>query len=382
MLKSIFTLDYEIHGNGEGCPYALMVEPTDRMLEQFEEYGAKLTILADVAEILKFKEYAEEHKRDDYHYGKIIEQLRDAIRRGHDVQLHVHAAYFNARYEQGRWQQDWSEYNFAGLSLDRIKQIVKLGKEFLESVLQPVDPKYKCFVFRAANWSVSPSRNVVRALVENGIKIDTSVFKYGRRGGLVEFDYSNAYSNLVPWRADEDDICAHSESSQLMEFPIYSEDRWLGAFLTPERIYRVCVSRLHRFNVNHNRRHAEGGTAEPLRPGVRGESQGLMSSHAWKADFNQCTGRQLIAALRRAGEEHGGDNLDLPFVLIGHSKLFTRYNQWSLKPFLAYVARHPQQFGFGRFGDFDLDRLKTGLPSTRVARSEATGVAPGLVRTA
>ena len=25
MLKAIFTLDYEIHGNGEGDPYALMV---------------------------------------------------------------------------------------------------------------------------------------------------------------------------------------------------------------------------------------------------------------------------------------------------------------------------------------------------------------------
>ena len=32
MLKIIFTLDYEIHGNGDGCPHELMVEPTDRML--------------------------------------------------------------------------------------------------------------------------------------------------------------------------------------------------------------------------------------------------------------------------------------------------------------------------------------------------------------
>ena len=38
MLKSIFTLDYEIHGNGDGCPYALMVEPTERMLRQFDEH--------------------------------------------------------------------------------------------------------------------------------------------------------------------------------------------------------------------------------------------------------------------------------------------------------------------------------------------------------
>ena len=29
MLKALFTLDYEIHGNGDGCPLALMVEPTE-----------------------------------------------------------------------------------------------------------------------------------------------------------------------------------------------------------------------------------------------------------------------------------------------------------------------------------------------------------------
>ena len=353
MLKAIFTLDYEIHGNGEGCPYALMVEPTERMMRQFEEYGAKLTIMADIAEILKFKEYAEEHGRDDYHYREIAAQLQDAIRRGHDVQLHVHASYFNARYERGRWRQDWSEYNFAGLDPGRIKEIVRLGKDFLESLLQPVDSGYKCEVFRAANWAVSPSKHVVRGLVENGIKIDTSVFKYGRREGLVSFDYRNACSNLVPWRVDENDICACSDSGRLLEFPIYSENRWLGAFLTPERIYRVCISRLHRLKVGQ-----AGGPPSPseqasTRPGVNGATPRLMSRHAWKADFNQCTGRQLVAALRRAEREHGSDKLGLPFVLIGHSKLFTRFNQWSLRPFLAYVARQPERFRFARFGDVD-----------------------------
>src|SRR4051812_24251104 len=218
MLKSIFTLDYEIHGNGDGCPYALMVEPTERMLRQFDEHGAKLTIMADVAEILKFRQYAEEFGRDDYHYFKIIGQLRDAIRRGHDVQLHIHASYFNARYEQGRWRQDWSEYNFAGLKPERLREIVRLGKEFHESLLRPVNPDYRCNVFRAANWSVSPSRNVVRALLEHGFTIDTSVFKYGRRQGLVNFDYTNACSGLVPWRAAEADLCEPDPGGKLFEF--------------------------------------------------------------------------------------------------------------------------------------------------------------------
>ena len=69
-----------------------------------------------------------------------------------------------------------------------------------------MNPDYRCFVFRAANWSVYPGRNVIRALVNNGIKADTSIFKYGRRKGIVSFDYSAAESELVPWRVGEADL--------------------------------------------------------------------------------------------------------------------------------------------------------------------------------
>jgi hypothetical protein len=355
MLKLVFTLDYEIHGNGQGCPDKLMVEPTDRMLTEFERYGAKLTILADVAEILKFREYATERGRDDFHYHRIASQLQDAIRRGHDVQLHLHASYFNSRFERGSWQQNWAEYNFAGLSPERLREVVKIGKEYLESLLQPIDPGYRCHVFRAANWAVSPSVNVVQALVENGIEIDTSVFKYGRREGMVNFDYRTAWSNLAPWRVKEDDICARDDKGRLTEFPIYSEKCWLGAFLTPQRVYRVLVSRLHKFSPGNRNPQVEPGQSAAARPKGLGWLRDLFGGHAWKADFNQCTGRQLIRALRRAEATSAPAPTALPFVLIGHSKLFTRYNQWSLRPLLAYVAARPGRFGFGTFGDFPLD---------------------------
>jgi hypothetical protein len=44
----------------------------------------------------------------------------------------------------------------------------------------------------------------------------------------------------------------------------------------------------------------------------------------------------------------------MPFVLIGHSKLFNRYNENMLRGFLSHVRRHPDRFAFGRFGDFPL----------------------------
>ena len=346
MLKIIFTLDYEIHGNGEGDPHELMVEPTDRMLDLFEHYGAKLTIMADVAEILKFKEYQDAvwPRRLPLRSNR-GSNSETPIRRGHDVQLHLHSSYFNARFEDGRWAQDWSEYNFAGLSVDRITQIVRTGKEFLETLLQPLRPDYRCLAFRAANWSVSPAQNVVRGLLANGLEIDSSVFKYGRRDGIVNFDYSHAHSAIEPWPAAEDDLCRRDPAGKLTEVPIYCERRWIGAFLTWNRMYRVRMSRAHRVQ--------QGATsAEPAwhatRPSKLRPFSFLMRRHAWKADFNQCSGRQLARALRRA-EKSCSTAMTVPFVMIGHSKLFTNWNAKSLAPFLAGVRAEPRRFSFGTF---------------------------------
>ena len=69
MLKTIFTLDYEIHGNGDGSPVALMVEPSRRLLDMFDSFEAKVTIMAEVGEILRFKRHAIETGSDDFHGG-------------------------------------------------------------------------------------------------------------------------------------------------------------------------------------------------------------------------------------------------------------------------------------------------------------------------
>ena len=71
---------------------------------------------------------------------------------------------------------------------------------------------------------------------------------------------------------------------------------------------------------------------------VLGKMSMVAKKHAWKADFNQCTGRQLIGALRRAEERYSTSSDKLPFVLNGHSKLFNRVNEkvsalfWNMLP--------------------------------------------------
>lgn len=235
MLRIILTLGYEIHCISERCPQVLMV----RLFPLCEENGAKLCVIANVAEMLKFKEDKDKYGHDKHFYDGIVDQLRHVIQRGHDIQLHIYSSYFNATHNDGCWSQYWSEYNLDDLPYQRMDEMVRTCKEFLKRLLRPVASMYRCIASRAANRADNPSSSVVRALVNNGIKINTPIFRYGYRNCIETFDYSMAHSQIVPWGAKEDDICSRDDTNELWKLPSYSEKRWISAFLTSSRIYRV-----------------------------------------------------------------------------------------------------------------------------------------------
>jgi hypothetical protein len=173
----------------------------------------------------------------------------------------------------------------------------------------------------------------------------------------VNFDYSQAYSSIVPWRVKEDDMCSRDDTSALWELPIYSEKRWIGAFLTSNRIFRAFMGLRHKVHQDGQSSHQVRPHGTPAREGwlatIAPDTQGagwlatLLQRHAWKADFNQCGSKQLMNALHRASWRYDShkDKL-LPFILIGHPKLFTKRNERSLAFFLAHCAEHPDKFGF------------------------------------
>lgn len=328
-----FTLDYEIHGNGDGDPLELMVKPTDRLLKILNSFGAKLTIMPDVAEIMKFSEYLESTGIDRFHFLKIVEQLQHSFLTGHDVQLHLHSSYFNSFYDGLRWSQCWSDYDLASLPYEKVYNYVKSGKEFLDVLIGQVDPSYDCFVFRAANWSMMPSTNIIKALVKNGILIDTSVYKWGVQIDNVRYDYSNAHSNIMPYKVDNDNINLHNPQGRLVEYPIYCEKKYFYEFITPIRIFRFLRSKLHK----HNRPH------DPARPSSPKDLSfgSFFRLHPWKLDFNQASGDQMIFTVKKLIKTMCDLQIErVPIVLIGHSKSFIKYNEATLGKFLDYCSKN------------------------------------------
>jgi hypothetical protein len=342
IVKLIFTLDYEVAGNGVGTPYSLMIEPTYRLMNLMDVFGAKLTIMADVAEIISFKYYYEETGVDLFDYLLIKKQLQEAVLRGHDVQLHIHSAYFNSKYNKN-WHLDYSEYNIAELPFERVNNIVKQSKEFLESMICEVKSDYSCIAYRSVGWSMMPTKNIYSALVNNGIKIDTSVYKWGKSNSFkANYDYSLAFSNSIPYRASRDNINFFDSDGKLTEYPIYTELKSILYFVSIQRFYRIIQKRISNRIVD-DRRTDTSYSSQNNRKFV----MSLFNKKAWKFDYNQATGRQMIYTLKKI--QKSNLTKDTKIVLIGHSKTFNHYNEKTLDKFLKYASKQKNV----RFGLFE-----------------------------
>ena len=339
----IYTLDYEIHGNGDGNPYELMIEPTYRLMSLLEKYGQRLTIMADVAEILCFKRYAAETGQDDYHVAEIEAQLCEAIKRGHDVQLHVHSSYFKAVHKDGAFDQCIEEYNMAALPIERIDEMVGQCVTYLQTLLKPIKKDYRVWLFRAANWSMMPTENLCRVLVKHGITHDTSVFKGGVQGGNVCYDYREAYDNLFAYPASVRNINEYDAEGKLVEMPIYTEMRPFWDFVTPMRLFRMIRAKFHK--------HKHSAANEARAKAVSGEDNRKLSLKSFfrlsplKMDFNQVNSRGLKRMMKNIMKRVDNpksiiDNrTSIDVVLIGHSKTFVPYNEKTMEPFLKWVAK-------------------------------------------
>ena len=340
--KLYFTLDYEIHGNGDGNPMELMVEPTYRLMTLLEKYNQRVTIMTDVAEILCFKRYLADTGRDDYHVAEIEEQLRDAIRRGHDVQLHMHSSYFKAQYKNGAFDQCIEEYNMAALPIERIDEMVEQCVTYLEDLLRPVKEDYRVWLFRAANWSMMPTENLYRVLVKYGITHDTSVYKGGCQGGNVCYDYREAYNNLFSYPASALNINHMDENGKLIEMPIYTEMHPFWDFITPMRVFRMIRTKFHKH------KHVSELKSERIKDLTKVASENdnrklslksFFRLSPMKMDFNQVNARGLKRmmknVMRRSSQK---DHVNV--ILIGHSKTFVPYNEKTLEPFLKWVEKY------------------------------------------
>ncbi|MEW6350137.1 MAG: hypothetical protein AB1646_13810 [Thermodesulfobacteriota bacterium] len=226
----VLTNDWELRGDGSGDYFRLQHRPLEAFMAVAEDHGARLTLMAEVGQQWAHMELARSRGWASEIVHAYEEILRHAVKRGHDVQLHLHPTWLGAHHDGRKWILDYRKWALPSLSADEIRRVLKDGKRYLERVLRPVDANYRCVAFRAGAYCIEPSREVVSALVEAGFLFDTSVVPGAVFSG--QYDFREVHSNCLPWFVDPECIRrSHGQAAGLLELPICTARMWDSALL-------------------------------------------------------------------------------------------------------------------------------------------------------
>jgi len=312
MIECIFTIDYELYGNGEGSLKELVYEPARRLKMLFDEAGAKFVVFVEVAEFEKIERY-----RADSCIGSVKDQIREFHEQGFELGLHLHPQWCNARFQKGKWVLDYTEYNLCPLPKERISQIVKDSLFYLRNILG--EPNFTPLSFRAGNWLFQPTSTVSDVLVENGFKVDSSVFK----GGLQHqhnLDYRPASRNGYHWTF-RDDAAIADPAGTMLEIPIYTQ---------PVPFWRMFTGK----RMGLQQKSSSG--PRPLKQRFYRCVDLMRWFHPLKFDFCRMTLAELISMTEQAIWEARQDGTACqPMVAIGHTKDLVDFE--TVRAFLAYL---------------------------------------------
>lgn len=216
----ILSYDYELFfGDKPGTVQKTLLEPTEQLMSAMEEIGAKGNFFVDYF-MLKYMMAENNETRAEAQL--IINQLKEMVRRGHRIELHLHPHWVDAKYKNGKWDfSDFSHYCLNSFSKEEITKMFVEGTEFLEQIARDVAPSYKIIAFRAGGWAILPFEMMKEGFEKAGFKVDSSVMQGCKiYANDMELDFTNAPKES--FYRFEDDVLQVNPIGQFVEAQICS----------------------------------------------------------------------------------------------------------------------------------------------------------------
>lgn len=237
-LDLIISNDWELFGEGEGDFYTLQRDRLTALMETAEKHGAPLTIFSEVGQQLAHLREADRHAT----LGQIARDwetsIASAISRGHDVQLHYHPTWHDARYENQTWHLNLDTWALADLPDDEIVRILSQGKNYLESVCRKAKSDYRCLIFRAGAFCIQPENRTIPLLKKVGLLADSSVLP--GYWDYLHIDFRDIPHKIGPFLF-----------GGITEFPVYTQQVWDSPLL--RKIFPAAIKTPLRYGIPYDR---------------------------------------------------------------------------------------------------------------------------------
>lgn len=296
-----------------------------RLLDIYEKFGARTTFLPDVMQQITFRSLQDEHDGLRQYADLWDEYVKAAWRKGHDIQLHLHSQWSEARYDNGSWhlRGDWSLLEYDSATAARM---INSGKNYLENLLVPFDSQYRCVAFRASALALAPSAHLLPSLAALGIEVDVSI-----AAGIyldnetLTLDYRNCEEGFLPYYPKMDDARLVSDKSEPVVCVPLNHFYGSRRAVTKQNL-RLAKSRLA--GVDGGWRGTERAERPPLDSASRGVAriyEKLIAPAIRRKHFVSDTGRlnyplmrEMLDSIRRRARESGLARV--PVVLTNHPK--------------------------------------------------------------
>jgi hypothetical protein len=220
IINLLITADYELFlGRNFLGDDEVLFEPTRQLIDVCDELDVPVTFFADVCSVFAHRKHGLTEYPDRFE-----RQMRAAMRKGHDVQLHIHPHWLFSNYQNGEWNVSTEKMYLAELgyddTADSAPAVIARGVSYLTELLKQENRDYHCLAFRAAGLALQPrERDLVGALLDNGIVIDSSIVRGVKfKLDTVEVDYSKV-PGAANWYMTEETGINTPSPDGLLEIP-------------------------------------------------------------------------------------------------------------------------------------------------------------------
>ena len=317
--------------------------PTEGILAAAESCEVPVTLFTDVLCGIKFREWGETDFVVPYE-----NQLKDAVRRGHEVELHLHPHWLRTTKEASAFHPSggYSLHDYRDEPYpDSIPGIVDRGVEYLSSVCRQADPGFKSLAFRAGGFSLSPSTGqILSALWDRGIRIDSSVGKgYRFSAAMWSVDWSEMPAE-ANWYVPLDGPMSSRAEAGMFEVP---------AVTVPRGVVSNASALLKRVLRRGNQ---SAPTGAPIYSGddtfaAKIKRQITPSSWMLTFDLHFLSAGDLLDMLARYLDRHRADEIVFASV-VSHPKNMGPYHIRLMREFIERARlRYGEQIEFCTYRD-------------------------------
>lgn len=331
-LKLFLTFDHELPlGKLKTSYQEALFEPTEKVMVLAEAMDVKVNLFTDILCGFRFRGWDYDH-----FYLPYTQQLKDALLRGHDVQLHIHPHWLTSTYsnEQFHASAEFSLSNFINNNQFKgIEGVVSMAAKTLTDICQAAKPDYQCIAYRAGGYNLQPATaQIFDVLYKAGIRYDSSIARgYYFKSGISEVDFSKL-PDQGNWIIDPNDLSKAGSQPGVTEIPIITIPK--SPFEVPTAFKMKKTA--HRAPVSHGQVIHENGEKS-----LKSKLRAMFCHRMVSFDNYTLSSDYLLKALDYNIRKYGKTDL-LLLSMIAHPKSMGDYSFQMMKEFIEKVrSKYP-----------------------------------------